>query len=293
MLRWNLEQPLRQLKSSAVAFLVCMIVALPLIFVLLQLAAVARGDTSHEAKPLPAFNQRRHDNDSPLRLFSEPLISVTFDDGWKSIYSEAMPLLQKYGVYTTQYVLSGTENYPDYMSWKQILKIKEAGHEIACHTINHPDLTTLDGTELRHQLKDCQSEATQQTKVKINHFASPFGSYNNATLESIKKIYKSHRNIQGAIADGVGAADVNLPANFDRYNIIGVTVRRETTVAELQALITYTQSHNAWLVLVYHQADNGPSQYGISPKAIEEQLAYLSSTPLRIVTVGKVIDSLK
>jgi peptidoglycan/xylan/chitin deacetylase (PgdA/CDA1 family) len=53
-------------------------------------------------------------------LFGQPLLSVTFDDGWESVYTQAMPILQRDGIRTTQYVLSGTEKDPLYMSWAQI-----------------------------------------------------------------------------------------------------------------------------------------------------------------------------
>jgi peptidoglycan/xylan/chitin deacetylase (PgdA/CDA1 family) len=288
MVRWNLKRPLRAMKRSVSAFLICLIVALPLFFTVFQWSRIVRGDTSRQATPLPVFVQRPVDKGSTPQLFSRPLITITFDDGWESVYTVAMPLLQKYGIHSTQYVLSGTESFPAYMSWEQISMIQKNGHEIACHSVNHPDLTTIDNNSLEWQLQTCQTNLSKRYG-SVTDFASPYGSYNAHTIDAIQKVYQSQRNINGVIADGISDADVNLPSNFDRYNIIGVTVRRETTVAELQQLVAYTEAHNGWLVLTYHQADDGPSQYGIDPQAMEKQLAYLSSTKLPIVTVAQAI----
>jgi peptidoglycan/xylan/chitin deacetylase (PgdA/CDA1 family) len=292
MKRWNNKRSLRLIKRSVTAFLVCTIVALPLLITGWQWARFIRGDTSRKATALSAMHQRPADNDSAPRLFKEPLITVTFDDGWESIYKTAVPELQKYGIHTTQYVLTGTETYPGYMSWDQIKTIHNAGHEVACHSVNHPDLTTLDDEDLKKQLKDCDDVLSKELGSPTMDFASPYGSYNDHTIEAISKVYSSQRNINGVIADGISDNDVNLPASFNRYNIIGVTVRRDTTVEELRQLVKYAAARNAWLVLVYHQADDGPSQYGIDPNAMNKQLAYLSGTPYRIVTVDRVINTL-
>jgi peptidoglycan/xylan/chitin deacetylase (PgdA/CDA1 family) len=292
MKRWTKRRPLRFIKRSVTAFLVCLVVALPLIITTWQWTRIARGDTSRRATPLPAMYQRPQDSDSAPKLFKEPLISVTFDDGWESVYKQAMPLLQKDGIHTTQYVLTGTESYPGYMSWDQIKALQQDGHEVACHTVDHPDLTTLDDEDLNKQLIDCKNTLSKEINAPVLDFASPYGSYNSHTIAAIKKVYGSQRNINGVIVDGISDSDVNLPSNFDRYNIIGVTVRRDTTVAQLQQLVKYAADRNGWLVLTYHQADDGPSQYGIDPKAMQNQLSYLASTPYRIVTIGQVIGSL-
>lgn len=292
MKRWIKKRPLRSIKRGVTAFLVCLVVALPLIITVWQWARFARGDTSRRATPLAALRARPADNTSTPQLFKQPLISVTFDDGWESVYKTAMPELQKYGIHTTQYVLSGTESYPGYMSWDQIKTVEKAGHEVACHTVNHPDLTTLDSEDLSKQLNGCKDTLSGELGHPILDFASPYGSYNDQTITAIKKIYGSQRNINGVIADGISDLDINLPSNFDRYNIIGVTVRRETTVSQLQSLVKYAADRNGWLVLTYHQADDGPSQYGIDPNSLDKQLSYLSGTPYRIVTVQQVISSL-
>ena len=42
-------------------------------------------------------------NPGPLR-WDKPLVSITFDDGWQSVYDRALPLLNQHGFRTTQYV---------------------------------------------------------------------------------------------------------------------------------------------------------------------------------------------
>src|SRR5665647_925886 len=39
--------------------------------------------------------------------FNEGMVTLTFDDGWRSIHDNALPLMNKYGIVSTQYLVSG------------------------------------------------------------------------------------------------------------------------------------------------------------------------------------------
>jgi hypothetical protein len=86
--------------------------------------------------------------------------------------------------------------------------------------------------------------------------------------------------------------DINVKDTFDRYNITAVTIRRETTVEEIQAAIDYAILHHGWLVLNYHQVDDAQngSQFGLDDATLAKQLAVVGQAKARIVTVGQVLD---
>ncbi len=74
---------------------------------------------------------------------------------------------------------------------------------------------------------------------------------------------------------------------------MAVTLRSDTTVAQLQAAIDYTVKNNGWLVLNYHQIDDkGNSQFALTDKLLEEQLQAINKAPVRIVTMGQALDAL-
>lgn len=290
MKRW-IGKLAKTLVKGLSSILVCLVVALPLLLVIFQVTKAFAGD-NRKATPLPAFVNRKIDSTLPPKLFIEPLITVTFDDGWETTYTSAAPLLQKYGIHSTQYLLSGTESYPGYLSWDQIVAMQKAGQEIACHTVTHPDLTSITDNNLAHELTGCKATLSQRFGP-VTDFASPYGAANAHTLAAIRQVYRSQRNINGTLVDGASNFDVNLGTNFDRYNIIGVSVHRDTTVEQLRQAVNYTVAHDGWLVLVYHQAEDGNSQLTIDPDSLNKQLAYISSTPVRIVTTGQVLNSVE
>ncbi|HSX35314.1 MAG TPA: polysaccharide deacetylase family protein [Patescibacteria group bacterium] len=294
-------RPLSYIKRGLTSLFVCAVVLIPILS-LSQWSHAFSGTQpadTRKATQLPAFIPRAVDTSStPPNLFSQPLISVTFDDGWESVYTDAMPLLNKYGIHTTQYIIAGTYDDPGYLSDAQIRAIAQSGDEIASHTMTHPDLTTLlNNSDLTYQLQHSQQLLLQKFgslgSNVAEDFAAPYGHTDPRTLGFIQKYYASQRNTNGDYTNGISQYDVNVAGNFDRYNIIGVTVNKDTKVSDLQALVSYAVAHDGWLVLVYHQADDSQSsKYALDSKSLAEQLKYLSSTMVRIVPVDQALQSL-
>jgi peptidoglycan/xylan/chitin deacetylase (PgdA/CDA1 family) len=261
-------------------------------FSIFELGRFFHGSDNRSSDPLPIMQVRAVDQTTlPPQLFHEPLITVSFDDGDESVYKYALPLLQKYGIHSTQYVLGGTADEPEYVSWAQIAEMQKAGHEIACHTMTHKNLVGLNDGQLEYQIKGCKDELTKRFGT-ITDFASPYGAKNARTVSYIKKYFNSERNTDGDPTNGVDENDVNTSGNFNLYNIIGVTVRHDTTIDELKSLVDYAKAHNGWVVLTYHQADEGSgSQYGLNSDKLAKQFEYLSKTDVRIVTMQQALET--
>lgn len=244
-------------------------------------------------QPQTAFVQRAADKESfPPDLFNEGLLSVTFDDGYESIYKEAYPLFQQYGIHTTQYVISGVFSNKDYMSYAQVNDMYLSGHDIACHTVSHPDLTTLSEDQLSKELNGCKNFFAGKG-ITTRDFASPYGHTDDKSLAMIQSIYRSHRNTNGDITkqNGVSDADVNTAANFNPYNLIGITVRHDTSLDELKSVIDYAQTHKSWVILTYHQIDDENSTFGLNDNNLKKQLQFISQSNIRIATVGDVMST--
>ena len=74
-------------------------------------------------------------------------VVITFDDGWIDCYDTAFPVLQKYGMTATFFIIAGSVGSipaDHVMSWGEIEEMSQAGMEIGSHTMTHPYLTTLE-----------------------------------------------------------------------------------------------------------------------------------------------------
>ena len=65
---------------------------------------------------------------------------LTFDDGYRSIYDLAFPVLKQYGFTGAVYVITGYVGAPSYMNSEQLTELFANGWEIGSHTLSHEDL---------------------------------------------------------------------------------------------------------------------------------------------------------
>jgi peptidoglycan/xylan/chitin deacetylase (PgdA/CDA1 family) len=282
-----------RIKKTLVAMIVLLIFLFPGIVTAKWVKEVLVGNETRKVysqSEIQAFSDTNCTvNAEGVRPFDEPLITITFDDGWETIYSNGLPALEKYCIESTQYILGNHFDDPLYLSADQTRSLQRAGHEVASHTMTHPNLTQFNPDQLEWELGESSRQLTEFGTIR--DFASPLGASNPQTLAAIKKYYRSHRNTVGDPTNGVADVDINVRATFNPYQINAYTVRDSTTIEELQAMIDYTIEHKGWLVLTYHQVDNSGAHYGVTKSVLQEHLKLVHDSRVRTPTMGQVLDA--
>jgi len=65
------------------------------------------------------------------------------------------------------------------LNWGEITKLaKDKLVTIGCHTVNHLSLKTLSEKEITEEVIKSKDELEQKTEIEINHFAYPYGTFN-------------------------------------------------------------------------------------------------------------------
>lgn len=111
---------------------------------------------------------------------SERRVVVTFDDGYRDFYREAVPVLAKYGFTATVFVVSGFAQRaqhaasPDHMTWNEIREIARAGIAIGSHTVSHCDLRKLASSCLLYEVAESKRMIENEIGTAIDSFAYPF-----------------------------------------------------------------------------------------------------------------------
>jgi peptidoglycan/xylan/chitin deacetylase (PgdA/CDA1 family) len=213
--------------------------------------------------------------------FVRPMISFTFDDGWLSQYKTGLPLLCKYHVPATFFLISGYFGYPAYMYPNQVRTLIQDGEEIADHTVDHENLAKLPTQRVQWELSYSQHTLQQLFGQKIVDFATPYGSYNEGVLQEAHRLFESHRS---------STVGLNGPGHFDPYNIQCVTYDDTTTLDQFKYWIDQAIQTHQWLVLTFHQVDTSGQEYSVSPKLLEQILAYTASHPeIRPMTMAQAL----
>ncbi len=128
-------------------------------------------------------------------------IIITLDDGWISGYTEAWPILKKYGfpftmfVYT-DYIKGGPKSGGKSMTWDQLEEMRNAGVDIECHTTTHSDLRRSKTGKTAEQYADylntelvvSKDVIEQHLAIKVGAIAYPYGNYNKEVEDKVKEV---------------------------------------------------------------------------------------------------------
>ena len=143
---------------------------------------------------------KEHSNQKP--------IMITFDDGYKTVYTKLLPILskleEKYSkkVKVVLFINPGTleqrSNAAIHLGCQELREgFKKGFYDIQSHGLNHKDLTTLNRQELvkellqaQIQLRKCTQDLDPQQQV-ASHLAYPYGAYNKQVQYYASKYYLS------------------------------------------------------------------------------------------------------
>jgi peptidoglycan/xylan/chitin deacetylase (PgdA/CDA1 family) len=123
---------------------------------------------------------------SGLRVLPGKPVALTFDDGGLDNYEVAFPILVKYHLTATFFVITKTVGAAGQMSWDQLREMAEAGMSIQSHTVSHPDLPSASDSRLRSELGDSREAIRQALDRPVYALAYPAGSFDQRVIEAAK-----------------------------------------------------------------------------------------------------------
>jgi peptidoglycan/xylan/chitin deacetylase (PgdA/CDA1 family) len=125
----------------------------------------------HEGRPLPA---------------GKPIV-LSFDNGYQSQFTEALPVLRRLGwVGVENMQLTGLPPSQGGLSQVQIHGLVAAGWELDTQGFSHADLTTLDAAALRYQVAVARSTVQRRYGVPVNWFCYPSGQYDATVVAAVQ-----------------------------------------------------------------------------------------------------------
>ena len=194
---------------------------------------------------------------------------LTFDDGWKSQYEVAWPILKKFGYPVTLFIYTegvrgGHFGGGEAMTWEMLSEMRDAGMDIEAHSATHQDLRKpydkvakkrLNPEEydqwLQSEIVGSKQLLEQKLAIRVNCFAVPYGFYNdhvkqvitNAGYEAIFTVYGQPLTFHSSL-DNLGRylIEGNKPKVFtDAVKLISTSAGGATAVAEVGATTLSTQ----------------------------------------------------
>jgi peptidoglycan/xylan/chitin deacetylase (PgdA/CDA1 family) len=148
-----------------------------------------------------------------LRALPPRAIVLSFDDGYQSDYTAALPTLRRHHWPGVLDLAVRNLRPGDIEPW-QVRRLIAAGWEIAAHTISHANLTKLGPSQLRHEVAGSRTDLERMFGVPVDFFCYPFGLYDDRVIAAVKAA-----GFHGATTENEGLARPSEPFTLDRIDI--------------------------------------------------------------------------
>jgi len=124
-------------------------------------------------------------------------IVITFDDGFKSVLKNALPVLKKFNfpatLFVNVYFIEGKLPRGKYWSewetlnWDGVRELHDAGFSIGAHGLTHRRLTGLSEHEIRNEVGMSGEMIGKNINSEIRSFSYPHGAFNKKTRKILEK----------------------------------------------------------------------------------------------------------
>lgn len=141
----------------------------------------------------------------------KPMV-ISFDDGYRPQYTFALPTLRKHGwPGVLNLKAEGSDLYES-----NVKAMLAAGWDLAAHTINHSDLTTLEGEALEEEVAGSREILQREYDIPVKNFCYPAGRFDEATIAAVEAA-----GYTGATTEIPGWATKDHPYELARIEVLG------------------------------------------------------------------------
>jgi peptidoglycan/xylan/chitin deacetylase (PgdA/CDA1 family) len=183
-----------------------------------QLARIAKGN--HRIRQL------RDVWDGPGAADGQLPAVITFDDGWASDFTVALPLLLQAGARAEFFLNTATVGTEGFLSWPQIAEMHRQGMSFQSHGHDHAHLLRLSTPMVKQQLRDSKRIIEDRLGAGVDFLSAPFGLL-------------SRRIVDIALGEGYRAVCTSWawPARPGKPVIPRIPIDRNTTVLHLSRVL--------------------------------------------------------
>ena len=246
------------------------------------------------------------------------IVIINFDDGFKSQFVNAKPILDKYGFKAAYFIVCNfvgkdaqQMNSPDIvdfigkgidqMSWEDLKILEKEGNVIGAHTLNHIDLNNLSAMELDYEIgqsKQCLTDNATVVNTVSKYFEMARSA--NRPLMFLNCFDSDSNDDQSSQIDCRTYSAAGIPNVMSKYSIVGWShdyLRRKYSYDDLQMLKEFIKTVNSQAkyngngqisaipIIIYHRIDNSGTEYSTSIRLFNEEMKYLHDNGFKLILI--------
>lgn len=219
----------------------------------------------------------------PSTLFPNGALTICFDDGYASQFTEGMKKLSSVGLPAVAYVIWDLIGTAGRLTLAQLQQLQNLdGWEIACHSFTQADhdagFETLTAARVEANLRAIRAALAKNGLHGHDHFAYPMGHWNAATKALTSQMFTSARLIDDNTHETYPPADEQLLRCH--------TVINTDATAAINTLIDNAKTGHGHLILLFHDIVSAPTQ------STQYSVANFGTIVDHAVSAGVTVDTL-
>jgi len=195
------------------------------------------ADNDYHSLTVSAFvKARRNATTMPPR----PVV-ITFDDGLRDFLTEAVPVLQRYHLRATVYIVTGlvgktcpwarsaADTERNMLSWDEVRMLPQFGIECGAHTHTHPQLDVIPSHDAFAEITRSKAELEDRLGCPVDSFAYPHGYAHQETRRLVREAgFKSACRVRHALSS----------TREDPFALSRIIVTNDISADEFESLFT-------------------------------------------------------
>jgi peptidoglycan/xylan/chitin deacetylase (PgdA/CDA1 family) len=166
-------------------------------------------------------------------------VALTFDDGYVSFYDCVYPILKKYSIPATVFVIGKTLQEPDShgneecMAVDQLTDLKESPLvTIGSHTMTHPHLSKIsDISDIEYEINGGTEYIESEVGIDIQRFCYPHNDWSEDARDVVSKTHDI----------AVNGGEVYIPKQVDIYRIPRIDAAKSLPVLKFRSSDFHTE----------------------------------------------------
>ncbi len=109
-------------------------------------------------------------------------VAITLDDGYRDNFTEALPILKKYGAKATVFMVTNNFGKAERLSWANVWEMSHSKVAFESHTVSHPDLRRVGDDQLWDELVKSRQILEVGLGKSVTSLAYPAGEFDNRVV---------------------------------------------------------------------------------------------------------------
>lgn len=201
----------------------------------------------------------------------KPSVLFHFDDGWKTQYTNALPIMRANGLVGSVGIISDSVGTSGYLSLTEAKRMYILGWDMFNHSKTHLDFTTISLAEVEKEIETCKEYLIAQGMIGAEEFvAYPYGSVNDDIINLLKNL--------GYTAGRTTREVYEVSPSIEPYKMKCVNMYPTVDINTAKAHIDHVIANNDTVVLLFHKIEDetNTEQVNYPVNRFEELVKYIA-----------------